>query len=61
MFAPLADARVRGRGGSISPGQEEGGTFNSQEALADAGVRRRGGGGGGRGGGGGGGLGGHMN
>lgn len=36
MFAAeLSEAGSRGRGGAISPGQEEGGTFHCQEALTD--------------------------
>ena len=37
MFAAqLSEARGGGRGGAISPGQEEGGASHCQEALADA-------------------------
>ena len=42
MFAAeLSEAGSRGRGGAISPGQEEGGTFHCQEALTDTGERVR--------------------
>lgn len=37
MFVPpLADAGRRGRGGAISPRQEDSGALHRQEALADA-------------------------
>lgn len=37
---PLADAGHRGRGGAISPRQEDGGALHSQEAVADADWKR---------------------
>lgn len=41
MFAAeLSEAGSRGRGGAISPGQEEGGAFYCQEALTDTGERK---------------------